>query len=171
MNTGSFRQNIWWVVPGELAGMPLPTMSPKRTQFTTAPAHAFDDDVHVLYDMGIRSVIAAFELQLHREIFGGSRFNYLSIPIEEGFAPDSNQADKLTAFYESSSRPLAVYCEGGIDRTGTLLAIILVHRGLSAHEAVKAVKAVMPAALENRRQLAFIGQYARRVAASRKPLP
>ncbi len=170
MNTGSIRQHIWWVIPGELAGMPLPTMSPKRTKLTTAPPHAFDDDVHVLYDMGIRSIVAALELQLHREIFGNCRFNYLSLPIEEGSPPDFNQVDKLTAFYEGHSGPLAVYCDGGIDRTGTLLAIILVHRGLSAHKAVEAVKAVMPTALENRRQLACIGQYARRVAAQ-KPLP
>ena len=67
----------------------------------------------------------------------------------------------MLAFYEISPKPLAVHCEGGIGRTGTLLALILLYRGLSTNAAVRAVKGVMPPALDNQQQVAFISKYER----------
>jgi atypical dual specificity phosphatase len=134
----------------------------------SAPADKFDDDVKCLKDLGVRSIIAALDLPTQREIFRNCGFQYLSLQIPDGFPPTIEQAVETLAFYDSSPRPLAVHCEGGIGRTGTLLAIILMHRGLTAGAAVRAVKAVMPPALENRPQVEFVRRFEKQLAAARR---
>ena len=136
--------------------MPLPSVSDQRRKRPTVASNIFDDDVKFLAETGIRSIIAALEIPIHRKIFESSGFNYFSLQIPDGFPPTMEQVDRMLAFYDMSPLPLGVHCEGGIGRTGTLLAIILLHRGLSATAAIKAVKEIMPPALEIPSQLGFI---------------
>ena len=93
---------------------------------------------------------------IHRKIFGGSGFHYFSPQIPDGCPPTLEPVDRMLAFDDVSPLPLGVHCEGGVGRTGTLLALILLHRGLSAAAAIKAVKAVMSPALEIPSQLEFL---------------
>jgi atypical dual specificity phosphatase len=114
--------------------------------------------VRFLSDIGIRAIVAALELPIHRRIFENCGFHYLSLGIPDGFPPTLEQVSRLLAFSAASPRPLAVHCEGGIGRTGTLLAVLLLSRGASAAEAVRTVKTVMPPAFENESQLKFISE-------------
>jgi protein-tyrosine phosphatase len=138
--------------------MPLPSIDDHRYERPAAPAEAFDDDIKFLAELGIRSIVAALDLPAHRKIFSNSGFQYFSLQIPDGYPPTLAQVEDLLAFYDASSLPMAVHCEGGVGRTGTLLAIILLHRGLSATAAVQAVKTVMPPALEIPDQLSFISR-------------
>lgn len=148
------------MVPNQLAGMPLPWLSDGRLKAPTSPIEAFDDDVQFLMQTGIRSIVAALELPLHRQIFVNCGFRYFSLQIPDGLPPTKEQAERLLDFYDSCPLPLAVHCEGGIGRTGTLLAIILLRRGLSPESAILAIKQAMPPALENVRQARFIYDFA-----------
>lgn len=156
MNSSSIRKHVWWLVPNELAGMPLPCVSDQRSKKPAISADMINDDVKFLAEIGIRSIIAALDLPIHRRIFESCGFHYLSLQIPDGCAPTLEQVDRMLAFYDASPLPLGLHCEGGIGRTGTLLAVILIHRGLSAAAAVKAVQTVMPPALENPSQMEFV---------------
>jgi protein-tyrosine phosphatase len=156
MNACSIRKHIWWLVPNELAGMPLPSVSDQRRKRPDAAADMFDDDVKLLAGIGIRSIIAALDIPILGKIFEGSGFRYFSLQIPDGCPPTLKQVDQMLEFYDASPLPLGVHCEGGVGRTGTLLAVILLHRGLSAAAAIKAVKDIMPPALEIPSQLGFI---------------
>ena len=149
--------------------MPLPSLSAKRNSNPKAEADAFEDDVKFLKEIGIRSIVAALELPLHREVFQSCGFLYLSLQIPDGFPPTLEQVDRVLKFYDASPKPLAVHCEGGIGRTGTMLAIILMHRGLSARAAMRAVKAVMPPALENKEQVEFLPECEKHLASRFRP--
>jgi atypical dual specificity phosphatase len=138
--------------------MPLPCVSEQRLKKPATAADMFDDDVKYLAEIGIRSVVASLNLPIHRKIFESCGFHYLSLQIPDGCAPTLEQVDRMVAFYDVSPLPLGVHCEGGIGRTGTLLAVILLHRGMSATAAIKAVKTVMPPALENPSQMEFISR-------------
>jgi len=169
MNACSIREHIWWLIPRELAGMPLPSVSTQRRTDTSATADAFDDDVKFLSGIGIRSIIAALDVPRHRQVFQNCGFHYLSLQVPDGCPPTLEQVDRMLEFYDASPRPLAVHCEGGIGRTGTLLAIILLHRGFSASEAIRAVKTIMPPALEIRSQAEFISKCEKHLASRVRP--
>jgi atypical dual specificity phosphatase len=159
LNSTSIRKHLWWVIPDELAGMPLPWLSPERLKSPNSKIEAFSDDVQFLAQIGIKTIIAALQLPLQNQVFKNCGFNYLSLQIPDGFPPTEEQAKRMLNFYDSCSLPLCVHCEGGVGRTGTLLAILLIHRGLSADSAVQLVKRAMPPALENARQLQFVHSF------------
>ena len=161
MKPSSIRKHLWWLIPNELAGMPLPWISEQRRKQPDAAADAFDDDVKFLAGIGIRSIVAALDLPIYRKIFENCGFHHLSLQIPDGFPPTIEQADRLVSFYDSSPRPLAVHCEGGVGRTGTLLAVLLVRHGLSATAAIETVKVAMPPALDIPSQVEFVFRYAR----------
>jgi len=56
--------------------------------------------------------------------------------------------------------PVAVHCEAGIGRTGTLLAAYLISKGDSAESAISRVRAVKRSAVETPRQIQFLEQFA-----------
>jgi len=149
--------------------MPLPSVSDQRRNSPGVAADRFDDDVKFLAKAGIRSLIAALDIPWHRKIFEASGFHYLSLPIPDGCPPTLDQVDRMLAFCDVFPLPLGVHCEGGVGRTGTLLAIILLHRGLSAAAAIQAVKAIMPPALEIPGQLAFISRCELHLKSRRHP--
>jgi atypical dual specificity phosphatase len=156
MGSNSSRKYLWWVVPHELAGMPLPWICHERLADPTAPANRYNDDVKFLTEAGFKSIVAALPLPKQQAIFENCGFQYLSLRIPDGQPPKMEDAAQLFRFYDGCRLPLVVHCEAGIGRTGTLLALLLLHRGCATEEAIEAVQAALPGTLETPRQVAFI---------------
>ncbi len=86
------------------------------------------------------------------------------LPVKDFSAPTPEQVARGVAAIEEvmvAGQRVAVHCGGGLGRTGTLLACLLVDRGLTAREAIARIRAARPGSVETAGQVAAVETYAR----------
>jgi atypical dual specificity phosphatase len=94
-------------------------------------------------------------------------------PVTDCTPPGQEQLDRVTTFindHMALGEPVAVSCNAGYGRTGTVLACVLVTRGLAADEAIKQLIAKRPVADELLRvpgQAAAVREFATRQTPAR----
>lgn len=87
---------------------------------------------------------------------------WLHLPIEDVTAPtpawEAEWATGRATLHRILDRGgrVLVHCKGGLGRAGTVAALLLAERGVPAGEAIAAVRAVRPGALETRAQEDFV---------------
>ena len=153
---------LWWVIPDVLAGMPMPFVHPERRLAMGGAITAYDDELPVLYSAGIRAVVSLLNIPIDKVVYQSAGFAFLWLPIADGAAPTMDQADEFVAFVNqqrAARQPVAVHCEAGIGRTGTMLAAYLISQGETAYGAIRRVRAVEPVAVETFEQMKFLGQF------------
>jgi len=166
MSSAQQSSLLWWVIPGVLAGMPMPFIHPERRMAGVGALSAFDDELPALHTAGVRAVVSLLNIPSDASVYESAGFSFLCLPVPDGGAPTFEQADHFVRFVESqriAQRPVAVHCEAGLGRTGTLLATYLVARGESAAAAIERVRAVERVAVETALQIHFLEQYAQKV--------
>lgn len=154
---------LWWVIPGVLAGMPMPFLHPDRRMNQGGELSAFDDELAVLQAAGIRAVVSLLNIPSDESVYASAGFSFLCLPVPDGGAPTMEQATEFVAFvngHRAAGRAVAVHCEAGVGRTGTMLAVYLISEGASAQSAIEAVREVEKTAVESARQIQFLEQYA-----------
>lgn len=164
MNNPPKGSPLWWVIPGVLAGMPMPYVHPERRMNPGGPLNAYPDELPDLYSAGIRAVVSLLDIPSDDAVFKSAGFAYLSLPIPDGAPPTMEQAIKFMQFViaqRSAQRAVAVHCHAGIGRTGTMLATYLITQGDDAKTAISRVRAVRSAAIETPRQVQFLEYFAR----------
>jgi atypical dual specificity phosphatase len=157
---------LWWVIPGVLAGMPMPFIHPERRMAAGGALTAFEDEMCALHAAGVRAVVSLLNIPSDASVYESAGFSFLCLPVPDGGAPTFEQADEFVRFVteqRAAQRPVAVHCEAGLGRTGTLLATYLVAQGVSAAAAIERVRAAERVAVETSRQICFLEQYAERV--------
>jgi atypical dual specificity phosphatase len=151
--------DLWWAIPGVLAGMPMPYLHPGRRERAGAPLNAFRDDLPLLAKAGIGAVVNLLNIPGETAVYGAAGFAYHSMPIPDGFAPNIEQFVGFLRFM-GEKRPLgravAVHCAAGLGRTGTVLAGYLISRGVRVEEAISRIRAARPGAIETSRQVHFL---------------
>ena len=161
---------LWWVIPGTLAGMPMPFVHPERRMTGGGALDEYMDELPVLYAAGIRAVVSLLNLPTDAAVYESAGFSFVCLPIPDGGAPTEEQADQFIRFVNTqlvADRPVAVHCEAGLGRTGTLLAVYLVSRGDTASGAVNRVREAERNAVESPMQIQFLEHYAETVRTRR----
>jgi atypical dual specificity phosphatase len=153
---------LWWVIPGVLAGMPMPFISPERRLNGGGDMTAYEDELNQLHGAGIRAVVSLLNLPSDEALYQKAGFTFLCLPVADGHAPTPVQALDFVRFIteqRQATRPVAVHCEAGLGRTGTMLALYMISQGETAPAAILRIRQIEPAAIETQNQVAFLYEF------------
>ena len=160
------------MIPKVLAGMPMPHVHLDRRLNKGGPVEAFGDDLPILNAEGIRAVVCLLNIPADEPIYRSAGFEFLCLPVADGAAPLLAQALDFVVFVDACQarkQPVAVHCQGGLNRTATMLATYLIAQGDDAATALSKVRAAEPRPSETPRQLEFLMEFEREISAKRDP--
>ena len=141
------NKNLWWVIPGKLAGVRKP-MVEELTDLQTA---------------GIGAIVSVMDDPSNVDLYQCSEIPHLWLPTKGGTAPSREQIQKLQNFVASQNElghAVAVHCTSGKRRTGTMLASYLILAGLSYDEAMQTIQDAKPDAELREAQTSFLRELA-----------
>ena len=150
------------MIPGVLAGMPMPFIHPERRMNQGGKLEDYADDLAILRTAGVQGVVSLLNLPGDEPVYQSAGFAFLCLPILDGYAPTNEQADCFVRFVDESrakNAAVAVHCEAGLGRTGTMLAAYLISTGSTAGEAIQKIRAIEKSAVETERQIQFLEWY------------
>ena len=125
--------------------------------------NAWQDELPELYAGGVRAVVCLLNIPSDAAVFESAGFSFRCIPVPDGGVPTLEQAADFVRFVEeqrTAGRPVAVHCEAGLGRTGTMLAVYLIAQGDSTETAIQRIRAVEHGAIETKRQVSFLEEFA-----------
>ncbi|WP_309735334.1 fused DSP-PTPase phosphatase/NAD kinase-like protein [Chamaesiphon sp. OTE_75_metabat_556] len=129
----SIEQNLWWVIPGKLAGVRQPQAS----------------ELEMLKAAGIGAICSVLSDRANLDLYQAVAMPHLWLPVRGGMAPSREQVLEFQAFVDEQNtlrRGVAVHCTGGRHRTGTMLAAYLISIGSAYNAAVQTILAANPEA-------------------------
>jgi atypical dual specificity phosphatase len=139
----SIAENLWWVIPGKLAGVRKPTV----------------DELQELQESGIGAVVSVMHDKSNLEMYERENIPYLWLPIQIASSPSRSQVKELTNFvnrYHRQGLGVAVHCTGGLHRTGTMLAAYLILNGSSYEDAMQTIETANSQAVLELAQSVFL---------------
>jgi atypical dual specificity phosphatase len=137
-------QGFSWIVPGELAAMPLPGRD-----------RPLEQDAAFLEQEGIHVLVSLTENPPDSEVLASYAIDQEHIPVQDYTPPTLEQMIEFVAVVEDSvavGNPVGVHCTAGLGRSGTMAAAYLVAEGASADEAIATVRQLRPGSIETSAQ-------------------
>lgn len=159
------RERSLWRLAGRLwlyaRSRPFTWIEPERLAACRYPRG--EAGVERLARRGIRVLVNLHERPNAPTALAAYGVREVHLPVPDFTAPSMEQlrlgvaaiADAL-----AEGERVAVHCGAGLGRTGTLLACLLVARGLEAEEAIARVRGVRPGSIETPAQEAAVAAYA-----------
>lgn len=146
---GRGPQNFSWMIKNELAGCPRPGIVEPIGRDLDRLARAGIDVIVSLTQTPLN--IHPSDLQLFHEV---SHF-----PIVDMRAPDPGLAQEVVRQMEThirAGRSVVYHCRAGLGRTGTMLVLHLIARGMNAADALQTARATNPYWVQSEEQEAFL---------------
>lgn len=141
----------------------MPFIHSERRMNQGGALNAYPDELPEIYAADIRAVVSLLNIPSDAAVYESAGFAYLNVPLPDGGAPTMTQASEFVRFVNEQlkeRRPVAVHCQAGLGRTGTMLATYLISQGNSAETAIRAIRAVESSAIETQRQIQFLHEFA-----------
>jgi protein tyrosine phosphatase len=136
-----YKMDFFWLIPQKIAGGSLPNDL---------------QDIEQLQKNNIRHIVSLIlNPSQVRDLVTNSDIELHSIPIKDWGIPSHTQIQQfLTIVNENLAKNQATYvhCLGGCGRTGTMLALYLVHLGYKAEDSIIKVRSVRPCSVETEEQ-------------------
>jgi atypical dual specificity phosphatase len=136
-------KNLWWVIPGKLAGVRKPTAA----------------ELKELQGVGIGAIVSVMHDRSNLELYDRENIPYLWLPIQIASSPSRSQVAELIDFvvrYHRQGVGTAIHCTGGLHRTGTMLAAYLILNGSSYEDAIQTIETANSQALLELAQQVFL---------------
>jgi atypical dual specificity phosphatase len=150
MDNNSHISKLWNVLPNKLYGMPAPE----------------EKDLKNLSDKGVKSIVCLLEDNSNIETYNTNGFESLWLPVADNKAPTFEQVEKLVTFIDEQNQknnPVAIHCQGGKGRTGTLIASYLISKGDTFEEAMNKIDEKQPNAIKKDFQINFLKELSNKV--------
>lgn len=151
--SGDLPSHFRWVSPA-LAGMARPGL-----------VREIDRDLAAVAAAGVGLVVSLTETAVPRDALDRHGLRGVHFPIRDMGVPEVADAGRLcdlVARWIAAGRGAVVmHCHAGLGRTGTLLAVQLVHSGRSAADAIQTVRAAIHHAIQTVEQEGFVHRYER----------
>jgi protein-tyrosine phosphatase len=144
----SIAQNLWWVIPGKLAGVRKP-----------AP-----EEIAALQTAGVGAIVSVMDDPSNLDLYEQAGLPYRWLPTKGGTAPSPEQIQELQDFVDEQNRlgfAVAIHCTSGNRRTGTMLAAYLIKTGSSYDSTMQLIQSANPNAELREAQISFLQALAR----------
>ena len=150
MHNNLHISKLWNVLPNKLYCMPAPEKK----------------DLQNLSDKKIKSIVCLLEDNSNIEDYNTNGFESLWLPVPDDKAPTFEQVEKLVEFVDEQiqkNNPVAIHCQGGKGRTGTLIASYLISKGTSYEEAMEKIELNQANAIKKDFQINFLKELSKKV--------
>lgn len=139
----TISDNLWWVIPGKLAGVRKPTV----------------EEISELQAAGVGAIVSVMDDPSNLDLYEQASIPHLWLPTKGGKAPSREQIQELQTFIDQQNhlgRGVAIHCTSGRRRTGTMLAAYLILAGSSSDNALETIHNLNPAVELREAQTSFL---------------
>lgn len=137
----------------------MPWLHPERRLNSGGALTAYEDDLLDIYSAGVRAVVSTLNIPSDAGVYEAAGFAFMCLPVPNGEPPTMEQAKEFLGFVEAQlakKSAVAVHCEEGLGRTGTMVGVYLISHGETARSAIGRIRAVEKDAVETVQQIRFL---------------